>query len=214
MYSIIFKLFIALGLVGCSSEQSKVKQPSFKFTNINLEQLDNNGNKQFSFTTKKAEIVEISKSLTAKEPVLIFYQGNKPYYKIQSNKASLINNGQLITLKNKVTMQSINNTNLNLLTDLIKWDKDNSRAELSGSIISRINGSMFRSSKAVYDHTNNTIEFIGIKKFTFSDKSLSKTIKVKADKAIWYANQNRLYFSSNDSQVRTSIDFSDILKNL
>ena len=199
---LIFYSIITITLnSGCNSAQKIEEKPSFKFSNINLDQVDTEGNKQFKLVTDRAYIIESSKHMKAIDPLVIFYYKNEPYYNLNSSTASIVDNGNRIVLDNKVYMASIRNDNFSLETDKVEWIKENSEIIMEGEISAIINNSSIVSNKATYDYKNNTITFTGIKQYNYKDLNLKNFIAIKAESAIWFGNNNRLLIFSPKKKV-------------
>ncbi len=202
------KLFIILTLIiisGCNNKDTIEDKPSFKFTNINLDQVDTEGNKQFKLVTDRAYIIESSKQMKAIDPLVIFYYKNEPYYNLNSKSASIVDNGNKIILDKKVYMQSIRDNNFILETKKVEWNKNGSIIIMSGGINSVINGSSFKSNSATYDYKENTIKFFGINNYKFKDKSLKQFVSVNARRAIWNGDKKRLLFFTPNGKVITNL---------
>lgn len=199
-------IFYFVIILGCSQKETIVSEnPSFKFNNINLDQVDYKGNKLFKFITNKAYITESSKMVKAIDPLIILYQSNLPYYHIKAKSASIINNGEIIQLDEKVNMKSIQNLNFELETEKITWKKNDKKVYMEGGIKSYIHGSSFSANKATYDLRNNTITFSGIKNYIYNDIQSSSSITIEAGTAVWDGNINRLRFTSPSNKVKTKI---------
>ena len=102
--SISFLFLLAILLSACSKKPDNKENSSFKFNDIYVEQVNKNGIKQFTFKTKKAKINELDKSIKAKDSLVIFFQGNKPIYKLISNTSNLTRNGEKILLDSGIEM--------------------------------------------------------------------------------------------------------------
>ena len=94
---------------------------SFKFTNLNVESLDNSGNLQFIFKTKNARITELSQEAQAKDSILSIYQENIPYYDVISNQATVTNNGDEIKLTGGIKMTTTNDSDFSLPNFAVRY---------------------------------------------------------------------------------------------
>ncbi len=196
----IFSLTLFL-LVGCNKEIVD-KDPALRFININLDQIDLNGNKQFQLVTESAYIMESSKSMNAIEPLLIIHYNNKPYYNITSKVASILDNGSKIILENNVYMESINNNHFRIESKKVVWEEKDSSIYMSGGVNSIIKGATFYSNNATYDLEDNTMVFNGIKDYEYNGTSpqLRKVSNINPQKAIWYGKENRFKFYGNSNK--------------
>lgn len=200
-----FLLLFIIFLSSCSNKKVEKDTSSFKFNEINVEQVDNKGIKQFSFKTKKAKINEEDKSIKAQNSIFILFHNNKPHYRLISEGSTLTGNGDEIQLNSGVRMSSLLTEDFSLQADRIVWIKKLSKATVEGNIKASITGSSFRSDKAIYNHSRNTIEFIDIKEYNYKSSIDNATIKVIADSATWDGQNRKLTFSNSNSQVLTKI---------
>ena len=192
-------------LLSCSDKKDIINTPSFRFNEINVEQNDSKGVKQFEFETMKAKIEESTKSVEAKDSTVILYQSEKPFYKLESKSSILINNGEKVQLNEGVEMISLLNNDLSIKANSITWIKDSSEASIHGKIKAKIKGSSFTSKKAIYNHIKNTIDFKGIKKYNYNNKSGDETIEIFAKNALCDGKNNKLIFTNKKEQVLTRI---------
>ncbi len=192
-------------LSACNYNIEPEEKPSFKFTNINLDQVDSEGKKQFKLVTDRAYIIESSKHMKAIDPLVILYYNNEPHYNVNSAIASIVDNGNKIILDKNIVMQSIRNNEFLLETQRLEWNKSKSIIVMNGGIKSTINGSSFKSKSANYNYKKNIIEFYGIDQYKYSDKSMKQFVSVKADSAIWYGAKNKLLFYSNTGNVISNL---------
>ncbi len=200
----ILFIFIFL-LTSCSQDQEIDNTSSLKFNEINVEQADKDGTKQFSFMTKKAIINELEKSFEAENSVVFLFQQNKRKYRLTSKGAIVTGNGEVIHLKYGVNMISTSNKDFSLNADNIIWIKSEYKGTINGNIRANIKGSKFSSQEATYNHKKNIVEFIGIKKYSYEQIKNKAKINISADNAIWYGNKNIITFTSNDKQVITKV---------
>ena len=110
-YKFICLLTFLVLLSACRSKANLQKEPSYKFSELNVEQINNDGIKQFIFKTKKAMITESNGSVLVNSPSLQFYHQKRPYYNITAKEGSIFNNGERIELIDNVLLQSVVNNN-------------------------------------------------------------------------------------------------------
>ncbi len=200
-----YVFLLAIFLSACSNEPDNKQISSFKFNDIYVEQLDKNGIKQFTFKTKKAKINELDKSIKAKDSLVIFFQGNKPNYKLTSNTSNLTGNGEKILLDSGIEMISLLNNDFSLKADSILWIKELAQATIEGNIVVKIKGSSFLAKKAIYNHKQNTVKFTGIDEYNYSNLNNKAKISLMAENAMWRGDINTLTFTNNESKVLTKI---------
>ena len=203
--SINHLFLLAILLSACSKGTVNKDISSFKFNDIYVEQVDKNGIKQFTFKTKKAKINELDKSIKAKDSLVIFYQGNKPTYKLTSNSSNLTGNGEKILLDSGIEMISLLNNDFSVKAESIIWIKELAQATVEGNIIVNIKGSSFLAKKAIYNHKKNLVKFIGIDEYNYYNFNNKAKISILAENALWNGDINTLTFTNNDSKVLTKI---------
>ena len=203
--SIGYLVLLSILLSACSNKPDNKEKSSFKFNDIYVEQVDKNGIKQFTFKTKKAKINELDKSIKAKDSLVIFYQGNKPTYKLTSNSSNLTGNGEKILLDSGIEMISLLNNDFSVKAESIIWIKELAQATVEGNIIVNIKGSSFLAKKAIYDHKKNIVKFTGIDKYNYSNLNNKAKINILAENALWKGDINTLTFNNNESKVLTKI---------
>ena len=203
--SINHLFLLAILLSACSKGTDNKEISSFKFNDIYVEQVDKNGIKQFTFKTKKAKINELDKSIKAKDSLVIFFQGNKPTYKLISNTSHLTGNGEKILLDSGIEMISLMNNDFSVKADSILWIKELAQATVEGNIIVKIKGSRFVAKKAIYNHKKNIVKFTGIDEYNYSNLNNKAKINILAENAIWKGDINTLTFTNNETKVLTKI---------
>jgi len=203
--SIGYLFLFSILLSACSNTPDNKEKSSFKFNDIYVEQVDKNGIKQFTFKTKKAKINELDKSIKAKDSLVIFFQRNKPTYKLTSNTSNLTGNGEKILLDSGIEMISLLDNNFSVKAESILWIKESAQATVEGNIIVKIKGSSFLAKKAIYNHKKNIVKFTGIDEYNYSNLKNRAKISIVADKAMWKGDSNTLTFTNNESKVLTKI---------
>ncbi len=203
--SISFFFLLVILLSSCSKKPDNKENSSFKFKDIYVEQADKNGIKQFTFKTKKAKINELDKSIKAKDSLVIFFQSNKPTYKLTSNTSNLTGNGEKILLDSGIEMISLLNDDFSIKAERIIWLKELAQATVDGNIIAKIKGSRFLAKKAIYNHKKNIVKFTGIDEYNYSNLHNKAKISIQAENALWNGDINTITFTNNESKVLTKI---------
>ena len=203
--SISYLFLLAIFLSACTKKPDNKENSSFKFSDIYVEQVDKNGLKQFTFKTKKAKINELDKSIKAKDSLVIFFQGNRPTYKLTSNTSNLTGNGERIVLDSGIEMVSLLTNDFSVKADSILWIKELAQATVEGNIIVKIKGSSFLAKKAIYNHKKNIVKFTGIDKYNYSDLNNKAKISILAENALWKGEINTLTFTNNERKVLTKV---------
>lgn len=116
-------LSTSLLLTGCVSEKpsSMVQAPPFVFRSLKLEQKNKQGLMDWSLNSPEARY-ELSRRLVrARQPVGVLYKEGKPSFRVQSELALVVNDGEQILLEGDVKLQQLNGSNLLIQGDLLRW---------------------------------------------------------------------------------------------
>ncbi|WP_413325636.1 LPS export ABC transporter periplasmic protein LptC [Synechococcus sp. MIT S9503] len=116
-------LIAFVALVGCASERpsSTVQSPPFVFRSLKLEQKNKQGLIDWSLISPEARY-ELSRRLVrARLPVGVLYRKGKPSFRVQSDLALVINDGEQILLEGDVRLQQLNGSRLLIQGDRLRW---------------------------------------------------------------------------------------------
>ena len=116
-------LIVFVALVGCASERpsSTVQSPPFVFRSLKLEQKNKQGLIDWSLNSPEARY-ELSRRLVrARLPVGVLYRKGKPSFRVQSDLALVINDGERILLEGDVRLQQLNGSRLLIQGDRLRW---------------------------------------------------------------------------------------------
>ena len=116
-------LIAFVALVGCASERpsSTVQSPPFVFRSLKLEQKNKQGLIDWSLNSPEARY-ELSRRLVrARLPVGVLYRKGKPSFRVQSDLALVINDGEQILLEGDVRLQQLNGSRLLIQGDRLRW---------------------------------------------------------------------------------------------
>ena len=116
-------LIVFVALVGCASERpsSTVQSPPFVFRSLKLEQKNKQGLIDWSLNSPEARY-ELSRRLVrARLPVGVLYRKGKPSFRVRSDLALVINDGEQILLEGDVRLQQLNGSRLLIQGDRLRW---------------------------------------------------------------------------------------------
>ena len=116
-------LITLVALVGCASERpaSTVQSPPFVFRSLKLEQKNKQGLIDWSLNSPEARY-ELSRRLVrARLPVGVLYRKGKPSFRVRSDLALVINDGEQILLEGDVRLQQLNGSRLLIQGDRLRW---------------------------------------------------------------------------------------------
>ena len=110
-------------LAGCASERpvSTIQSPPFVFRSLKLEQKNKQGFIDWSLNSPEARY-ELSRRLVrARQPVGILYRKGKPSFRVRSDLALVVNDGEQILLEGDVRLQQLNGSRLLIQGDRLRW---------------------------------------------------------------------------------------------
>ncbi|WP_114992875.1 LPS export ABC transporter periplasmic protein LptC [Synechococcus sp. UW179A] len=117
-------LLITLMLLsGCVSEKpaSTVQSPPFVFRSLKLEQKTKQGLMDWSLNSPEARYELNRRLVRARQPVGVLYRKGKPSFRVQSDLALVVNDGEQILLEGDVRLQQLNGSKLLIQGDRLRW---------------------------------------------------------------------------------------------
>ena len=116
-------LVALLLLTGCVSEQpaATVQSPPFVFRSLKLEQKTRKGLMDWSLNSPEARYELNRRLVRAVQPVGVLYRKGKPSFKVQSDLALVVNDGEQILLEGDVKLQQLNGSKLLIQGDRLRW---------------------------------------------------------------------------------------------
>ena len=116
-------LVALLLLTGCVSEQpsATVQSPPFVFRSLKLEQKTRKGLMDWSLNSPEARYELNRRLVRAVQPVGVLYRKGKPSFKVQSDLALVVNDGEQILLEGDVKLRQLNGSKLLIQGDRLRW---------------------------------------------------------------------------------------------
>ena len=110
-------------LTGCVSEKpaSTVQAPPFVFRSLKLEQKTKQGLMDWSLNSPEARYELNRRLVRARQPVGVLYRKGKPSFRVQSDLALVVNDGEQILLEGHVRLQQLNGSKLLIQGDRLRW---------------------------------------------------------------------------------------------
>ena len=110
-------------LTGCVSEKpaSTVQAPPFVFRSLKLEQKTKQGLMDWSLNSPEARYELNRRLVRARQPVGVLYRKGKPSFRVQSDLALVVNDGEQILLEGDVRLQQLNGSKLLIQGDRLRW---------------------------------------------------------------------------------------------
>jgi LPS export ABC transporter protein LptC len=116
-------LISSLMLTGCVSEKpaSTVQAPPFVFRSLKLEQKNKQGLMDWSLNSPEARYELTRRLVRAREPVGVLFRNGKPSFRVRSDLALVVNDGEQILLEGDVRLQQLNGSKLLIQGDRLRW---------------------------------------------------------------------------------------------
>lgn len=116
-------MVIAFYLAGCDGarDSSSAKAPPFVFRALELRQKRPNGERDWDLTSPEARYEFSRRLVKASQPEAILYRDNKPAYRIRAERATVINDGQLVMLEGGVQLQQLQGQKVLIQGDRLRW---------------------------------------------------------------------------------------------
>ena len=110
-------------MTGCVSEKpaSTVKAPPFVFRSLKLEQKTKQGLMDWSLNSPEARYELNRRLVRARHPIGVLYKNGKPSFRVRSDLALVVNDGEQILLEGDVRLQQLNGSNLLIQGDRLRW---------------------------------------------------------------------------------------------
>ncbi len=119
-------LAVITGLIGCADEGSRStsEAPPFVFRSLKLNQKKPDGLMDWSLNSPEARY-ELSRQLVrARDPIALLYKDGKPSFRVQSDLALVVNDGEQILLEGDVRLQQLNGAKLLIQGDRLRWQPE------------------------------------------------------------------------------------------
>ena len=113
-------------LAGCADGDAPVavEAPPFVFRSLELEQKSSTGQKEWSLSSPEARYELNRRLVRARRPVGLLFRNGKPSFRIQSDLAQVINDGEKILLEGNVKLQQLTGSKLLIQGDRLRWRPD------------------------------------------------------------------------------------------
>ena len=110
-------------MTGCVSEKpaSTVQAPPFVFRSLKLEQKTKQGLMDWSLNSPEARYELNRRLVRARHPIGVLYKNGKPSFRVRSDLALVVNDGEQILLEGDVRLQQLNGSNLLIQGDRLRW---------------------------------------------------------------------------------------------
>lgn len=187
-------------LVGCEAVQDRAstQAPPFVFKSLELRQKRTNGERDWDLTSPEARYEFSRRLVRANRPEGILYRDNQPSFRVSAERATVINDGQLVLLEGKVQLQQLQGQKILITGDRLRWTPPQELLvmEQRPEAIDRL--TRIKSTKARLQQRSNDLTLLGtVQLERWTPKQLQKKrghadSVVRAGRTVWNLNQGGL----------------------
>ena len=110
-------------LVGCEAFQDSgsTQAPPFVFRSLDMRQKRPNGERNWDLKSPEARYEFSRRLVKARRPEAILYRNNQPNFEVKADRATVINDGELVLLEGKVEVQQLQGRKVLFRGDRLRW---------------------------------------------------------------------------------------------
>ena len=110
-------------LVGCETLQDSgsTQAPPFVFRSLDMRQKRPNGERNWDLKSPEARYEFSRRLVKARRPEAILYRNNQPNFEVKADRATVINDGELVLLEGKVEVQQLQGRKVLFRGDRLRW---------------------------------------------------------------------------------------------
>ncbi len=205
----LYKLFLLIPLIiiSCKNKEINEKYIIQSINTLNMNVFSKEGAKLFSINSPHSNYDKENNTFKLKETTINLFKGNKLEYIINSDKAKLSNNNNLIELNGNVLVKAIIQQYEKLTADSFTWNIKNSEYTLVGNVKLENSSIILSSNKAILNKSNNIIEFFNPVKYQINNSTKNSGYQINSKNAYYNIDTKSLKFISNEERVRSTIYF-------
>ena len=202
LYIIFF--LIPIIIIGCKSRDIDEKIISQSINSLNMNIYSSDGIKLLSIKSPYSNYKKAINIFNLKETTIMLFKNNKGEYVITSDNSKLSNNNKLIELNGNVEVKTLIEDD-KLYSNSFIWNIENSEFLLVGNVIFINNSITLSSDKAIFNKTNNIIEFFNPVKYKVTNNKGG--YEVNSQNAFYNIKTKSVTFTSKEEGVRSKIYF-------
>ena len=184
-------------LGGCADGEAPVAvdAPPFVFRSLELEQKSSDGQRDWSLSSPEARY-ELNKRLVrARRPVGLLFRNGKPSFRIQSDLAQVINDGEKILLEGNVKLQQLTGAKLLIQGDRLRWRPEQGVLTMEQRPRATDQESRISARVAELQQTTNELTLSGsvqLDRWSTADRRVPPDSSLRSGKARWNLDSGRL----------------------
>ena len=193
--------FLLVSLVsitlGCSNDRAETKYtPDFEFDEINITRNDIDGNISWNLESPEARFNQEQMLIKAKRPMIRLYSDKKPAYDLTADSLTSFNNLEYLILEGDINLKQIDDANILIKGDILRWDVDNGEIDIDRNPIVYSDNSSTKSDQISFNLSKNQIHFKGYTKSLiipqYSLNQMNEKLIINSKDMIWSLNTGDL----------------------
>ena len=202
-------ILLSLFLVSCAPANEINYSSDSIIDNFTLEQTIYPSNYKLKITSKNATIDNINDSVSANNVNIDILRGSIKLYNIVATKSEIDQSKNIIRLIDKIKFRHIIEKDSLLKANMIKYNTKNQVMTILGNINLNYKNSLILATKGQYFLQQNKLILTGVKDhkiYNENDKDkVNPVIVINATSSIINGNENKIYFQSESSKVKSKI---------
>ena len=148
---------------GCSGgpESQTPEAPPFVFRSLELRQKKANGQRDWDLTSPEARYEFNRRLVKARRPEGILYRDNKPAFEIRAERATVMNDGELVLLEGNVELQQLQGQKVLIQGDRLRWTPPKSLLVMEQRPVALDGRSKIRALRARFDQISEDLTMEG-----------------------------------------------------
>ena len=198
--------FLPLFMLGCASnviDENKVIQ---KIESLDMTIYSKSGDKIYSITSPNSSYDNNELKFELNKPIINILNGEEIKYIISSEESTLSDNNKLLKLKGNAKLKTVKQNQDVLEGDIFIWKIEENDYLFKGNIRFENEDMILNSAKAKLSK-DDIIEFFNPVKYVIKDENGNNKSETKAENAYYNIKTKSLTFRSNDTRVRSIINF-------
>ena len=209
-YSVI--LSSVLTLLACQDPNNNVRDVDDKsyITEFELIQDNPKNNSRVEIKSSKAIIDQSSNDIEIFDSSILILNNNVKDVQIISGRSNLNNFKNSIQAYNNVYISLLDGSNSYIKTKSLNWNLNKSNIIFNNPIYINLNNTSIHSTDGLYNTESNLLKINNnvFNRTIYNSEGEEKyRIEIKSDKAKWFKDKELLEFSTESSQVETTINF-------
>ena len=187
--------------------------PSFVFRSLDLRQSADNGNRDWDLTSPEARYDLSSRTIRGRRPEGIVYRDDRPYFQVEADIATVLQDGELIVLEGSVQLKELNERGLLIKGDNLIWTPSQSRLVINQQPVADDGQTQIRARELIFQQDQNLLELKGPTQLISRDRNGDignnankriATTYVNGGSGVWNLESGDLSLPGPVEAIRTS----------